>query len=308
MYWKLSKARQANSEKDNMDLSVIIVNYNTRAMTVDCLDSVFANTRGVDFEVIVVDNASTDDSVEVLSRDNRITLVCSDENLGFGKANNLGYSRSKGRNILLLNSDTIVRNNALKMMSDALDAADPRVGCLGAIMFGPDGKTPTSSFCRFPSIRSTLRFFASYYLRISEKPYAPSPEGDVDYITGADLMIRRSLVEDEGLFDPHFFMYFEESEMQLRYARAGYRRVVIQGPDIVHLEGASFGETRRLNGNRGRMYFESMRLYMRKRYSLPKFVLFQIISTGYIPLLMKNAQGFADFKSMFRALFLPVKR
>ena len=95
-----------------MDVSVIIVNYNTRKLTGECIDSIFEKTSGITFEVIVVDNASQDDSIEIFRKDPRIIFIENTENQGFGKANNLGIKYATGRNILFLNSDTLLINNA----------------------------------------------------------------------------------------------------------------------------------------------------------------------------------------------------
>ena len=98
-----------------MDVSVIIVNYNTKKLTKNCIDSIFQNTKDVKFEVILVDNASTDGSKEFFEQDNRIKYIYSTTNLGFGKANNLGYKEASGKYLFLLNSDTLLLNNAIDL-------------------------------------------------------------------------------------------------------------------------------------------------------------------------------------------------
>ena len=99
-----------------MDVSIIIVNYNTKNLTLQCIDSIYEKTIGVSFEIIIVDNNSTDGSQELLSQDNRIVFVEAGENLGFGKANNLGVEKSNGKFIFFLNSDTILVNNAINII------------------------------------------------------------------------------------------------------------------------------------------------------------------------------------------------
>ena len=103
-----------------MDVSIIIVNYNTRQLTSNCIESIFKYTNGVSFEVILVDNASTDGSIDFFTNDERIIFISSKENLGFGRANNLGYKVAKGRYIFLLNSDTLLLNNAIKIFCDTM--------------------------------------------------------------------------------------------------------------------------------------------------------------------------------------------
>ncbi|UVV84289.1 glycosyltransferase [Bacteroides thetaiotaomicron] len=101
-----------------MDVSVIIVNYNTKALTKSCIESIFSETCGIEFEVILVDNASSDGSKELFQIDERIIFIESNVNLGFGKANNLGYKYATGKYIFLLNSDTLLKNNAIKLFFD----------------------------------------------------------------------------------------------------------------------------------------------------------------------------------------------
>lgn len=101
-----------------MDVSVIIVNYNTLGLTSDCIESIIAQTSTVEYEIILVDNASTDGSKEVFAQDKRIKYIYSDQNLGFGRANNLGIREAKGRYLFFLNSDTILLNNAVKLFFD----------------------------------------------------------------------------------------------------------------------------------------------------------------------------------------------
>lgn len=137
-----------------------------------------------------------------------------------------------------------------------------------------------------------LRFFAGYYFRLKfNRNNHIEPPFEVDYITGADLFIRQHVIEQFGLFDPDFFMYFEETEMQLRYSRCGYKRLIIPGPEIVHLECASSGKGNALSGVRAQMYFEGMMIYMRKRYSSGKYVLFRLISLLYLPLVFVNEKA-----------------
>lgn len=224
-------------------VSVIIVNYNTCALTTACIDSVWEQTSGIACEVILVDNASTDGSREAFSQRKDIHYIYSEENLGFGRANNLGYTAAQGEHIFLLNSDTLLRNNAIKLLSEFLDSAPEDVGCVGCVLQNADGK-PIHSYGDFPTPRSCWQLTKEAYGLCQRQPHnEPLPTDsypkEVGYITGADLMIRRSVIERYGLFDADFFMYWEETELQRRYARHGVRRMVIDTPSIVHLVGAS---------------------------------------------------------------------
>lgn len=117
--------------KTDVSVSIIIVSYNTCRLTQNCINSIFKHTMDVDFEVIVVDNDSCDDSKEMLSADNRIVYIQSGGNLGFGRANNLGYTKAKGKYLFLLNSDTILKNNAVKLFYDIAENDSSEVGCWG---------------------------------------------------------------------------------------------------------------------------------------------------------------------------------
>lgn len=226
-----------------MDVSVIIVNYNTKELTAACIDSIFSVTRGVSFEVIVVDNASSDGSRERFRSDGRITFIESERNLGFGKANNLGLERAVGRNVLFLNSDTLLINNAIKILSDFLDGHED-AGVCGGNLSNAEGEPVVSFEQSLPSLYgyvdnillnglSHLRYGRSIKFNYRKKPL------EVSYISGADLMIKRRVLDEVGAFDPAFFMYYEEIELCCRVAAKGYRIFSVPEARITHLLGKS---------------------------------------------------------------------
>lgn len=233
-----------------MDISVIIVNYNTCNLTQNCIDSIFFHTRGVSFEVIVVDNASSDESVEILGKDNRIKLIKSEENLGFGRANNWGYAHSSGKYLFLLNSDTMLMNNALKLFFDKMEQLPDDVACLGTLLFTDETCTNYGhSYAEFAGgFQLLYQLFLSRTLgKIGLRFGKQLPEGQtnsetffrVPHLIGADIFMRCAVAEKCGLFDPDFFMYYEETEMQFRYTQKGYFIFIYREPRIVHLEGKS---------------------------------------------------------------------
>lgn len=194
-----------------MDVSIIIVNYNTREITQNCIESIFQHTKGIDFEVILVDNASTDGSIELFEKDTRLKFIESGKNLGFGKANNLGYTYSKGKYIFLLNSDTILLNNAVKEFFETHEKMPINVACLGCVLKAADGMTENNSYGTFPSISQTLRSVLSLYFRHAPHEKTAVSDADnfkVDYVIGADLFIRRNVIDHMHLFDPDFFYVF----------------------------------------------------------------------------------------------------
>ena len=271
-----------------MDVSVIIVNYNTKGLTRQCLDSIFEKTSGLEFEVILIDNGSTDGSRACFSADDRITYIYSEENLGFGKANNLGAKHAQGKYLLFLNSDTYLVNNAIyllwmQMEETAHDMSSGMVACAGCMLTDIDGYV-IHSYARFPTMWNT---FCKDVLHpvlwklhiIPQMPttsnYAVKKSGDsyfdVDYITGADLMVLKDVADHIGLFDSDFFMYFEETEMQHRYMKAGFRRIICHAPQIVHLEGKSGGKS---SPEKNTIVLKSEMLYFKKTSSTSVYYVF----------------------------------
>lgn len=146
-----------------MDVSIIIVNYNTKRLTCQCIDSIIEKTEGVSFEIIVVDNNSTDGSQELLSHDNRIVFIEAGENLGFGKANNLGFKKSTGKYLFFLNSDTILLNNALLYFFDFYESFKGRIGGVGCLLENDKG-LHIHSYADFPCLKSVLCGFCVAFL------------------------------------------------------------------------------------------------------------------------------------------------
>lgn len=253
-----------------MDVSVIIVNYNTWQMTAECIDSVFEKTIGINFEVILIDNGSTDGSKEYFEKDARIHYIYSEENLGFGKANNLGIKVARGKNIFLLNSDTLLINNAIKILSVCLDE-HPEIAIVGGQLMNRDREKVHSFSCLFPGIVWELNILLN--MKISqwlEKRVQYSAQSRsvarVAYITGADMMIRREVLQTLGAFDPVFFMYFEETELTFRYKRAGKNAYFHPAAQIIHLENASC----KISEKKERMFLESRCKYYSLCFSARK--------------------------------------
>lgn len=226
-----------------MDVSIIIVTYNTRQMTSDCIDSIISNTSGIEYEIILVDNASQDGSKEFFSNDNRIKYIYNDANFGFGKANNKGLEEATGRKILFLNSDTRILNNAIKILSDFLDS-NPQAGACGGNLYDSEGK-PGFSFeryfpsphteinCLFRNLPDRIIYGKNLNFNYSKKPMK------VAYITGADLMMKHEVINKIGGFNPQFFLFYEETELCFRVHKMGYFIFSIPKAKIIHLVGES---------------------------------------------------------------------
>ena len=264
-----------------MDVSIIIVNYHSAGMVIDCINSIHAQTRGITYEVIVVDNASNDGSVERL-RDafgDQITLIASPENLGFGKANNLGARQASGKYLFLLNPDTVLINDAIGILHGYMEA-NPNVGVAGGNLYSPE-MTPTPSFCRVfddiplekerASWRRLIGDRVLAKLRIgTDKPMSEFNHSDhpekVAYIFGADMMMSRALFEAVGGFDPDFFMYGEEEELTWRISSRGYDVIAVPQAKIIHLEGATLNATHTFNSRQFKMRMTGALTYYFKRF------------------------------------------
>ena len=254
-----------------VDVSIIIINYNTKELVQQCIDSIFSNTEGISFEVIIVDNASTDHSHEYFSTNEKILFIRSQQNLGFGKASNRALEIARGRNILFLNPDTVLLNNAIQILSDYLNV-HPEVGACGGNLFDGEGQPAYSHLLYFPSIfgeldrvfhyrLSRIVFGKNVYFNFTSKPLP------VKYITGADMMVRKDILDKLKGFDPDFFMYYEDTELGYRINKSGYIILNIPQARIVHLEGKSFEFSER----RERMIFSGRSVFYSKVYSKSYF-------------------------------------
>ena len=221
-----------------MDVSVIIVNYNTCKITQECIDSIYKYTFGVEFEIILVDNASIDGSKEHFEKEKKIRYVYNSDNYGFGKANNIGAKVSKGKYLFFLNSDTYFENNALQYYYEYAES-HKNVGFIGSILQDVNGN-PNGYGSSFPTKISELRKALHLPERNKNKLYEYNREPfEVDYVLGADMFVSSELYNRINGFDEDFFMYYEESDMQFRSSKLGYKNIIISGPAIVHLEGIS---------------------------------------------------------------------
>jgi GT2 family glycosyltransferase len=257
-----------------MDISVIIVSFNTKEFTTNCIESIFCQTRDISFEVILVDNASTDGTADFFRNDDRITLICSDQNLGFGRGNNLGLEKATGDYIFFLNSDTILLNNALKLLFDFMqsDNRARQLGVLGCLLQNGDGQ-PSLSYNDFPSPASEYAYLVGKLKKtLFDKNIRCHPEDSnidffhVNFVTGAAMFIPAKMLRKVGAFDPQFFLYYEETDLQKRIADAGYKRAVIRGPRIIHLEGGSNEERKKFSFFMLMQSTRSLHIYMRKHF------------------------------------------
>lgn len=285
----------------SIDVSVIIVNYNTKKLTRKCIDSIFEHTYKVSFEIILVDNASTDGSVELFKDDKRIQFIKSEFNIGFGNANNLGYKYSKGRYVFFLNSDTLLLNNAIYLFFNKLETSSSFIGCLGCLLQDASYNY-VHSYADFPSIRNLIYYqwpclfhiLGCKAMNMDDINKQKSNFFQVDYITGADLFIRRCVIDKYGLFDSDFFMYYEETELQYRYKRKGISSYIYSEAKIIHLEGMSSSNIENKK-RKNLLSYKSQMLYVTKTQPLWKLIIFKLIMLVLIPLsLYKNRFNFHE--------------
>lgn len=258
-----------------MDVSIIIVNYNTKHLLEDCLSSLYALTQSIDFEVIVVDNASSDDSETYITRKfPQVKWINSGGNIGFGRANNLGAKYADGKYLLLLNSDTLLLNNAIKAFYDYAEThSEEQIGALGGWLVDSNHNS-NSSYGYFPSPCAEIQYLLQNC--ILKKKLHHEIEMNVDYIIGADMFVLKKVFEELGGFDSNFFMYYEETDLQYRMAQNGYVRRIIVTPHIVHLEGGSFS-IKGLTLSRFIMAQKSYNYYLRKHYKGIKYAVYKTI-------------------------------
>ena len=233
--------------QSNIDVSIIIVSWNTKQITCDCLKSVYEQTSNIDFEVIVVDNASSDGSIELVEEQfPQVKLIKNSENLGFAKASNIGIEAGSGKYVALVNSDIVVPGDCIKNMIEFMDR-NPSVGMAGPRILNPDHSLQVS--CRyFPSVWNNLCqafglnkvftktvFFSEPFM----KCWAHDAERRVDVLSGCFWMIRREAINQVGLLDEDFFIYGEDIDWCKRFHQAGWDVMFYPDAEVIHFGGAS---------------------------------------------------------------------
>lgn len=232
-----------------MDVSIIIVNYNTCELLKNCIASVYEHTKEIKFEIIVSDNGSKDNSISMLKENfPQVILIENNENLGFGKANNRALKIASGKYIFYLNSDTVIHNNAVKIFFDYWENSinKDEIGALGCNLIGFN-KEKMPSCGSFPDYKTEVKerlkqapkLFIKRIIFALGKTYnkKPDPEtnivfGKVDYVTGADLFL---LNNEDAYYDERFFLYFEETDLELQLNKKNKFAYMIDGPQISHL-------------------------------------------------------------------------
>lgn len=293
----------------NMDVSVVIVNYNTKKLLLDCIRSIKDHVHKVSYEIIVVDNCSSDNSQEaVINAYPDVVFLESGENLGFGKANNLGAKHANGVYLFFLNSDTLLINDAVSLFYEYATSYNYQ-GALGAIL-EDEKECSIHSYNRFTSVSDEFRDCISKYIRFLKRKDLLHPTKvenplSVDYVTGADLFMPANVFSDLNGFDPDYFMYSEECDLQYRMSLKGYPRTIIPGPRIIHLEGGSDpSKTKKWSYSRYYNMTNAKMLYVHKHLSPFSSFLFHTIDFIFLtPIVLVSKYSSYQKKSLIR-LFL----
>ena len=303
-----------------MKISVVIVNYNVKYYVGQCIDSVRRALQGIDSEIIVVDNHSRDGSVDYLSKIEGVRIIESGHNLGFSKANNIAIRQSTAEYVLMLNPDTIVAEDAIRMIIDFADS-HPQAGGIGVRMHNDWGTTaresrrglpsPMTSFYKIIGLSKRLpqhRKFGRYYM--GWLPW-DSPSR-IEVVSGACFLVRRKALDEVGLMDEDYFMYGEDIDLSYRLLKGGWENWFVPA-DIIHYKGES---TQKTSFNYVHVFYNAMLIFMRKHYShLSWLIIWPLqIAVYFIALLalmatlfdrMKKSLGFGGrYKIEFPVLYL----
>ena len=286
--------------QENVDLSIIIVSFNTKIFLEECIRSIKKTAKGFTYEIIVVDNASKDGSSELIKNKFKdIILIENKENLGFSKANNLGIQKASGRYILFLNSDTLVYENTLKRMIDFMES-HKEAGAATCKVVLQSGKiddashrgfpTPWNSFTHFSGLAKLFgktKFFGGYNLGYMDL----SKIHEIDALAGAFMLVRKEAGKEAGWWDEDYFFYGEDLDFCFHLKQKGWKVYFVPEVSILHYKGVSGGikkdsqhlttadrETRK---KATRERFKAMRLFYKKNYEnkYPHFVT-RLVYTG----------------------------
>lgn len=217
---------------NKVDVSIIIVNYKTKKLTLQCIKSIYKSKPQVEFEVIVVDNSSE------IKESKDYILISNNDNLGFAKANNQGIKRAKGKYILLLNSDTEIKNGAIDKLHE-FALSNKGIGAVGPKLLNPDSSIQPSAF-HFPAVMQTFKAYWLGQKHLVEK-YAPkeSHPVEVDVLVMAAFMITPQAISKVGMLDEKYFMYFEDFDYCRELHKAGLKVYYLPSAEVVHYHGYS---------------------------------------------------------------------
>ena len=216
-------------------VSIIIVNWNAKNYLKKCIESLLEQTYQ-NFEIIFVDNASTDDSVEFVKTNfPKIKIIQNKENLGFAQGNNIGIKESQGEIICLFNPDAVAKSDWLSILVSTLESSEKIGAVTGKMFYLGDEYGENQIFCTWSKIDP--------YSAMPYNFYENEPGSNVDYLTGAAMLLKREVLEKVGLLDPGYFLYFDETDWCARIIRAGYELVYVPNAEVWHKVSASISDS-----------------------------------------------------------------
>lgn len=282
-----------------MDLSISIVNWNTKDALKLCLKSIYDSSHEIEFEVFVIDNNSSDSSAEmVMRRFPSVRLIRNKVNLGFARANNQAIKKSRGRDILLLNPDIVVLPNSLARMVNFM-RSHSEVGAAGGKLLNPDGTIQKGGYYRrFPSVMQAV-MGCTLLNRITgmgsflERYYGEKIDSDtveVDQPPGACLMVRREVIGQVGLLDEDFNLWFEDVDWCYRIKKAGWKIFFYPEAEFIHRGGQSVKSLTLYDYEE--IYTRSMLIYFKKHKGWLRFNLLRhiLLVNSYLRLMISNSR------------------
>jgi len=261
-----------------MKLTVQIVNYNSREIIRECLDSLKENLENIHESDVLIINNDPDKLSELIEdiKPFKAKVIEVNENIGFGRAHNLGCCEKRGEFILFLNPDTKVPRGAFKEMLSVIES-DKKVGIVGPVLVDHNGRAAEESygFNKTPLSIIKNKLFPSGHEDENENIF------EVDWVSGGAMLIRKNLFDELGGFDENYFMYFEDVDLCLQAKKRGYKIMVHPSIRIFHQSGQSFAD----NQNKKKYYYDSQEYYFRKNFGTTKTVLLKLLR---LPFYIKN--------------------
>ncbi len=288
-----------------IDLSIVVVNYNVKEFLQNLIESIRKASKNISTEIIVVDNDSDDGSVEIIQQKYPfVNLIKKKENVGFGKANNIGLKIARGKYILMINPDTIVREDTFTKMIEFFESNN-EVGLAGCKVLNSDGTLQLACRRGFPGVWTSFtkvtglsslfpksKLFAKYNLTYLDE----NDTYEVDAISGAFMFMRKEVYEAVGGFDPIFFMYGEDLDLCYRVQKAGFKVYYVHTTEIIHYKGES---TKRSSIDETKVFYNAMNLFVKKHFS--SYLLVELILRFAI-----NIRKFVAFLNVYKIIIASV--
>lgn len=318
--------------KNVIDVSVIIVNWNTKDLLKECILSIQQQTHNISYEIIVIDNFSKDESVAMVRRDfSEVQLIANDFNAGFGQANNQGYEIAKGEYLLILNPDTVILDGAIEKLYHYIKQNN-HVGVCGPKCIHPDDSIQVS-WASFPSIKNIFTNNVTWKEAFSMFPWFQKfskseaiytnegftvqnviAEQKVDYVLGQCMMTPKFLIDQVGLFNENIFMYEEEADLCYRIKKAGYETWFYPEAVIIHHERQSIDQIPNYLEKEMKWFMDARGQFFRMHYGIFAQFLFYILTfissflklfiMAFLWLIEKKKRDYFKMKLLFHYYIL----